>query len=137
MENLITYSYNYGNHESLDQYLEPNKAFITSGLYLHGELQDIIGYDIALVQIDKDLKEFNGKTDEEYFKAINNAIKEQIGLGIHNILVKANGEEYQAIAYVYQDRLHPERIKGLIVLPNDTESVEYAEEVYNEEPYDL
>lgn len=135
MKKITVYSHECNGTYDMEQYLNSNQRFAITGVYLHGDLQDIVGYDIVYVPINKSIDDI---TDAKERRTSNyNAILGQLFTGIHNVLVKADGNQYEAKAYVYLDTNHrPEeggKLRGLIVLPEDTESVEYAIKCYEKQ----
>ena len=138
MKTLIAYSHECGNDNSLDSYLKPGEGFVTTGLYLHGELEGLVGYDIVYVPVKKELYDNLVNTENnadwaEKKALIHKAVLEQIPYGINYITIMADGKEYQAMAYVYEDKYYsgvPDRLKGLVVLPKDVDGVKAAVEAY-------
>lgn len=76
------------------------------GVYLHGELQRKIGWDI--VSVPKDVPE-----------------------GIHHVTVVHYEKEYEAVMFIWKNKIGPYIYRGYIVLPDDTESVKFAQEKFD------
>lgn len=133
---ITIYSHSCGAPDSIDQYLPEGKDWSSTGAYLHGELERLIGYDIAYVPIDKLDYPKSGNVPVELRVKRYNLIVSELPMGINDVVVKANGTEYKAKAFIYRDTFHtPEnggRLRGLIVLENDKESVAYAKQCFSE-----
>ena len=124
MKNLIVYSHACSSEYDMDTYLEKDHSFASTGIYLHGELESRVGYDIVYVPVQNSIHEI--ADPKKRTEAYREAILKHIHPGIHDVVVKADGEEHIAKAYVYADTCHNGRFRGLIVLSEDTESLEYA-----------
>lgn len=99
---------------------DPKQDVHAVGIYFHGILQALAGYDVAYVQAPDNIVDL-----EE--------VKDLIGHynlveGISNTVVNIDGAYYPAIAYVWQTRY---RLRGLVCLADDVESNAYAENMYN------
>jgi hypothetical protein len=134
MEKVTVYSYEYGGGYDMDQYLNPDQIFTITGVYLHGDLESIVGYDIVYVPILESIDDIIGVPERRLARY--NAIATQLPVGIYDVTVKANGSEYEAKAYIYLDTnyspLEGGKLRGLIVLPEDKDSLAYAVKCYEE-----
>lgn len=108
---LNVYAIEQGTYNKYDN----GKELTTfSYVYLHGELDDEIGFDIVAIEVD----ELNNLTES----------------GIYDVnVIKPNGDTVEAKLYFWQvDRVYDfsgntmKVNRGLIVYSDDTESVEYA-----------
>lgn len=134
--------YSHACNADLDMdelYLPEGMMWASTGVYAHGKLQDEIGYDIIYVPIPEyifDIEDQDERSSKRY-----DFIKTQVDeCFAEDILVKADGKEYQAKGYIYPDRYKPTeggRLRGLIVLADDTEAVQYATEVYTSKRHHL
>lgn len=100
--------------ENLQNYDDNNNDEILyplTGRYLHGELEDINGYDICYCN------------DKEELNIINTP-------GIHNVSVDVFGNILKCVAYIWSDKYTT--IKGLIVLKDNEEDNQYALSKYEE-----
>lgn len=134
MEKVTVYSYDYGGGYDMDQYLSPGQMFAITGVYLHGDLESIVGYDIVYVSIPKLTALIEDGPERRITQY--NAIAAQLPVGIYDVTVKANGSEYEAKAYIYLDTnyspLEGGKLRGLIILPEDKDSLAYAVKCYEE-----
>lgn len=134
MKTITVYSHACNSEYDMDSYLPEDKhSWSSTGVYLHGELESLVGYDIVYVPNDaipSDLSEANG--DDYWKQRYAKVIEAMGGEGIHNFVVKADGKEYNAIGYVYPNKNRLSAMRGLIVLESDTQSVEYAKKCYEE-----
>lgn len=124
------FSHECGGDFDMDAaYLPEGHIWGATGLYLHGKLEHLVGYDIVYVPYPESILEI--ENSQERWQKRTTAIREHISEGVHDVVVKADGKEYKAKAYVYHN---PERdlhaLRGLIVLESDEKSVEYAKECY-------
>lgn len=123
MKNLFTFYGEACGTDSLGQYTPEDwdknqPPFMTTGLYFDSKLEDKIGYDIV----------YHRYTEETWNESI-----ALIPKGKYKCCVKANGEEIEAIAYVWDGRdkgAKYNNLRGFVVLPSDTDAIEYAEKKY-------
>jgi len=102
-------------HLSRDNAPENETLYSCSGVYMHGRLQDEIGYDIPIL-LDDDMR-----------------------TGIHTCEIQfPNAETKLAIAFVWETKMkvNPWGVRGLIVYANDDEFL-YAFEKFNEKAENL
>lgn len=109
------------NYEDID----PTEREYASWWYLHGKLQDLVGYDKATVT---NLKEGNfGKLSKEYgyMMCVDGIIP-----------VEIEGVSEPCVGYFWTVKRTDDwwDQRGLVCFKSDTEGCEYAEKKYNEKP---
>lgn len=127
------YGYACGDQskDELSTYLQEDKyEYDTIGVYFHGELQNIIGYDIPLFRIAEGVEYKAINTDSnEVWRAEKEKRHPSIPHGINDITVHVFGhkEPIQATAYIWEGNLNWGHFKrGYIVLKTDAHSNEFA-----------
>ncbi len=94
--------------------------YCTCGIYFHGQLADIIGTYIAVVPY--------SEWDNGYILTFDE--------GEHEVIVKTNSGDIEAIMFYWKDTSIG-RTRGLICLPSDASSIEYAKKCYTDKRYHL
>ena len=122
----ITYYSHECGKDSMPEF--EGMEYNTIGIYCHGELQYLIGYDICYIPIntesvDKIWKDFQSSNDRnqltlDKFKLYN------LPIGKNECTVIADGVTYNAIAFVWEVHNH---MRGLVCLPNDVEALADAQ----------
>jgi hypothetical protein len=127
------YGYACGDQskDELSTYLQEDKyEYDTIGVFFHGELEGIIGYDIPLFRIAPGVKIEAINTDSnEVWRAEKAKRHPNIPNGINDITVHVFGHKkpIQAIAYIWDGHLNWGHFKrGYIVLESDKDSNDYA-----------
>jgi hypothetical protein len=120
--------------ESLPKLEENFKYATASYIYLHGELEYAVGYDIIHIPIEEGLWENNylnykqHRDDklyaEEYRKLLG------IEYGEYPVTIKANGETYDAIARVWPCDSGMKDMTGLVCLVDDERANTYAKQMH-------
>jgi len=131
--NTIFYSHLCGEEELMPK-LPKGIDYHTTGIYCHGELQNLIGYDICYVPIneksyDKLWSDYE-LTNDYHQSKIDRVKLFNLPLGKYECEVLANGITYNAIAFVW---LTNNEVKGLVCLPNDTDSLVDAQNKFNKQ----
>ena len=136
----MTTVYSHACNSNLDMdelYLPEGMQWASTGVYLHGELEHQVGYDIVYVPIPDHIADIENQDERLITRC--DGIKSQLNYCFaEDVLVKADGKEYQAKAYIYPDKYKPEeggRLRGLIVFADDADAVQYAQEVYEQKPW--
>ena len=108
-----------------DRFGDDHNYVRLNSTYLHGELENLIGYDIYLTSqcdvITREMVTYNNGVFPEFM------IKE----GIYNSQVTdiGNGNVYNCTSFYWNDRFG---IKGLTVLTSDITSMNHAMKKFNE-----
>jgi hypothetical protein len=97
---------------------------VACGIYAHGELEEQLGYDVVCPRY----------TELPNHNYILTDIKED---GIYDIIVQKDDLKISARLYYWYLKDFNGRHRGLCVLPEDTESVQYAENRFNKREWGL
>jgi len=132
MEKVIWYGQRCGS----DNLPEPNTGsdyWNVNGIYLHGNLEYEIGYDICYNQMKiSDWKKLSKQyqsgevTREVYQKRMQELLGVKIGK--YPVTIIANGKSYEALAFVWSIT------RGLVCLIDDEESIAYAKKCFRKKP---
>ena len=124
----IIYSHKHGNE--LPQ-LEQGMFFnYLSGVYLHGDLEHKVGYDITYVPVNVEEFYTADKTFSEgaevWVTTMRNFYK--LETGVYPVIIKADDKEIEAIAHIWEGTRAPYR--GLICLASDEWAMKDAQDKY-------
>lgn len=124
------YSYMDQGKPELEKYLEEDKfQYGSIGVYFHGELESMIGYDIPLFRMPTNYVFKPISTDDfNMWKAEKERRHPGIKEGVYDILVHVfgNDEPIIAKAYIWDGKNNMHFKRGYIVLPDDKESNIFA-----------
>ena len=122
----VLYSHKYGEEQGMPA-LEKGKFYTyMSSVYLHGQLEDLVGYDITYLPVSEQAYRKSDKlwsTDKPaWVKKMRRLYK--LPLGVSQVTIIANGCEHQAIAFIWEGKDSP--YKGLICLADDEWAIHTA-----------
>ena len=124
----VIYSHKHGN--DLPKLEEGMFFNYLSGVYLHGDLEDEVGYDITYVPVNIEEyynadKTFTTSSDV-WVKTMRDFYK--LETGVYPVIIKADGKELEAIAHIWEGTRAPYR--GLICLASDEWAMKDAQDKY-------
>lgn len=130
MEKVIWYSEEYGS-DNMPKPDTGSEFWNINGIYLHGDLENEIGYDICYNQIktsDYDILSEQYQSKEITYEEYQIRMQKLLGvkIGKYPVTILANGKSYEALAFVWGIR------RGLVCLVDDEESIAYAKKRFRE-----